>query len=149
MVENYGLQDHRGDAAYADWDAAYVGYRGYEGEQLKATNDIYAYLMLLADPNFDCYITVTADSAVTEDALFWTLIENAGGPSQTEANAQGGPIVIRRGADSLLDTVATEASAVENVEVEIWVTDRTLNTLVEHAQFVRGMDGSIEKVQNT
>ena len=78
LSEEYGLPDHRGEAAYASWDSAYAAYRDLKLQSIGQATEPYSFLMLLADPSFSTVLLLPEDSAVYADDLAMQLVQNAG-----------------------------------------------------------------------
>lgn len=92
---HYEIADHRGDGAYADWDAAYRRYTDYKLGIMEQLETLDKYLMMLADPAFDCCIYVDGDAGIwQQNEIYMSLIDNiAGGKTEKlgQAVSQGDP----------------------------------------------------------
>lgn len=81
LRETYGVQDHRGAAEYASWDADYAAYHAIKLEKLreqKEMDELYSFLMLLSDPAWSVCLTLPADSALYADETGLQLLQNIG-----------------------------------------------------------------------
>ena len=78
LAEDYGLADHRGEAAYATWHDDYAAYRESKLKSIREAADPYTFLMLLADPSFSSILMLPEDSAAYMDDRAMQLLQNAG-----------------------------------------------------------------------
>ena len=78
LSEEYGIPDHRGEAAYAAWDSDYAAYCERKLQSLREETEAYDFLMLLADPSFSTILLLPEPSAVYADDLAMQLVQNAG-----------------------------------------------------------------------
>lgn len=78
LSEEYGLPDHRGEAAYASWDRDYAAYRERKLQSLREETDPYNFLMLLADPSFSTVLLFPEDSPIYTNDLAMQLAQNVG-----------------------------------------------------------------------
>lgn len=58
IVEHYGISDHRGEAAYENWDRDFALYTEKKNEELRGQEDLYHYLMLLTRDTVDAVLFV-------------------------------------------------------------------------------------------
>ena len=78
LSAQYGVPDHRGDAAYARWDDDYDAYISEKTQLLRAQTDIEGFLMLLHDADFSVCMSIPAGSALYDDPRLVQLVQNAG-----------------------------------------------------------------------
>lgn len=140
MKEHYQLADHREDGAYQSWHEDYDNYRIYEKQQLNGTEDLYAYLMLLQDSGFSSYISISENSAVYGDELFWKLMMNAGVTERPEDYQAAFSVWIDNCGEGVRCPVEDVAGLPEDVsaDIEILVFDSRTGELVSHVGFSSG-----------
>ena len=78
LSEAYGMPDHRGEDAYASWEAEYAVYEEMKLQSLSREPDPYSYLMLLSDPSFSAVILIPEGSEAYSDERAMRLLQNAG-----------------------------------------------------------------------
>lgn len=80
LDQHYELADHRGEDAYSDWDGDYRRYTDYKLERMNSLESLDKYLMMLADPAFDCCIYVSGRADVWQkNDIYMPLVENISG----------------------------------------------------------------------
>lgn len=93
LNRHYEIADHRGEEAYDGWDEDYRRYTDYKLRRASSLEVLEDYLMMLADPAFDCCIYVSGEAGVwSENERYLPLIENlSGGKAERlqEAAASG------------------------------------------------------------
>lgn len=93
LVEHYDLEDHRGEAEYADWDEDYRQYTDNKLETLEQLESLDNTLVMLADQSFDCCIYVNGNADLwRQNEMYLPLVENiAGGKTEKlrQAAAEG------------------------------------------------------------
>jgi len=97
IAEHYGIPDHRGEAAYANWERDHRIYTGKKNEALRAQKDLYRFLMLLERDAVDAALFVH-DPALFRDGLVLELLRGLG----VDADACGEDaklILIRNGGE--------------------------------------------------
>lgn len=76
MAAHYALPDHRGEPAYASWDADYAAYLAYKRELLAGEGTLENVLMLLHDADMGASVTIGAGSAFYSDTRLMNLLQN-------------------------------------------------------------------------
>lgn len=80
MDRHYELADHRGEAAYSGWDEDYRRYTDYKLRCAGMLEALDKYLMMLADPAFDCCIYVSGEAGLwSRNERYMPLVENLSG----------------------------------------------------------------------
>ncbi len=119
LTEKYGVKDHRGEKEYARWDEEYLAYRAFRGEELRKVSDLFTYLMLLHDEEFDVLMEIGKGPYFTTKRMT-SLLGNIG--VDAEEASQGSFILLGRGAASVLRaedrTEGTWESAAGTLRVE-------------------------------
>ena len=87
LRERYGVADHRGDEAYGAWDAQYDAYTDYKLDLVRNENGLAKALMLLHDGEFSVMINVREGSAVYQDGVLLSLMQNIAREHLYEENA--------------------------------------------------------------
>ncbi len=86
--EHYNIADHRGEGAYAGWEEDYRQYTRYKLDVMAQTETLDKYLMMLADPAFDCCIYVDGEAGIwRQNEMYMPLVENIAG-ERTEKLSQ-------------------------------------------------------------
>lgn len=86
--EHYNINDCRGDEAYAGWEEDYRQYTRYKLDMMAQMETLDKYLMMLADPAFDCCIYVDGDAGIwRQNEMYMPLVENIAG-EETEKLSQ-------------------------------------------------------------
>jgi len=97
IAQHYGIPDHRGEAAYADWERDHRLYTQKKNEALHAQKDLYRYLMLLERDAVDAALFVQ-DPGLFRDGLAAELLKSLGvDPAQCGEAAK--LILIRNGGE--------------------------------------------------
>ena len=73
IAGRYGIPDHRGEAAYADWERDHLLYTQKKNEALCAETDLYRYLMLLERDAVDAALFVR-DTELFRDPIAAELL---------------------------------------------------------------------------
>ncbi len=93
LRDECAIPDHRGDPAYAWWDADYLLWRQDLTRRLEAQRVLQRSLMLLSDPNYASVIRLAPGSPLFQDVQTRPLLENLCGgaplPGFDEAAAAG------------------------------------------------------------
>lgn len=93
LERHYELADHRGESAYSGWDEDYRRYTDYKLQCASGLEALDKYLMMLADPAFDCCVYINGEADVWElDETYLPLVDNlCGGSAEKleEAAASG------------------------------------------------------------
>lgn len=112
IKEHYNIGDHRGQEEYAGWEEDYRRYTRYKLDVMAQTETLDKYLVMLADPAFDCCIYVDGDAGIwQQNEMYMALIDNiAGGRSETLSQ------VVSQGNDYFLIVDNTGGRVDENVE---------------------------------
>ena len=123
MVEHYGIPDHRGEAAYANWDRDFALYTEKKNAELRAQEDLYRYLMLLTGDEADAAIFVD-DVSLFKDPIAAELFAGLGAaPEMLSENTR--LILVRNGGERAAaltelpkegETVKTEAGTLAKNE---------------------------------
>ncbi len=80
MREHYDIRDHRGEEAYCEWDDDYKRYTDYKIDNMRKEESLDRFLVMLADPAFDCCIYVDGKADIRQwSELSLPLIENLAG----------------------------------------------------------------------
>ena len=113
IAEHYGIPDHRGEAAYANWERDHRIYTGKKNEALRAQKDLYRLLMLLERDAVDAALFVR-DPALFRDGLVLELLRGLG----VDADACGEDaklILIRNGGERavVLNTLPKQGETVD------------------------------------
>lgn len=125
IADHYAVEDHRGEAAYAGWDADYRQYTESKLKTIVQLESLDKMLVMLADPSFDCCIYVDGDAAVwQQNELYQPLVENIAG-WKTEKLAQA----VAQGGDYVLIVDCQKGVMYESVEGEGLPEDCSLGTL--------------------
>ena len=97
IAEHYGIPDHRGEAAYGNWDRDFALYTEKKNEELCTQDDLYHYLMLLTRDAVDAVLLVN-DTALFDDPIAAELFSGLGVESdKLSKNAK--LILIRNGGE--------------------------------------------------
>ncbi len=127
IEEHYEIADHRAEEAYAGWNEDYRRYTEYKLGIMENLETLDKYLMMCADPAFDCSIYVSGKACIWEqNKLYMPLIDNvAGGKAARLAEAaalgedyflvvdnQAGCFYEGLGADDLFEVPEKEEAAV-------------------------------------
>ena len=97
IAERYGIPDHRGEAAYADWERDHLLYTQKKNADLRAEEDLYRYLMLLERDAADAALFVR-DTDLFRDPIATELLA-ALGVDAGECNANTRLILVRNGGE--------------------------------------------------
>lgn len=77
---HYEIADHRGEAAYSGWEEDYRRYTDYKLQRMSMLEALDKYLMMLADPAFDCCVYINGEADVwSVDERYMPLAENLSG----------------------------------------------------------------------
>lgn len=77
---HYEIADHRGEEAFSGWDEDYRRYTDYKLQCTSSLEALDKYLMMLADPAFDCCVYVSGGAGVwSGNERYMPLIENLSG----------------------------------------------------------------------
>lgn len=89
IKERYEIADHRGEEAYSDWDEDYRRYTDYKLQDIRSLENLDKYLMMLADPAFDCCVYISGEADVwSRDEKYLPLAANlSGGRAERLAEA--------------------------------------------------------------
>lgn len=87
LLENTDLADHRGDPAYASWDADYAAYRAFLRENITAYAGFAVNLMLLNNENFTGVLEL---SGYTPGTVEQKLIDQLGTALTVKETDSGG-----------------------------------------------------------
>lgn len=110
--KHYNIADHRGEGAYAGWEEDYRQYTRYKLDVMAQTETLDKYLMMLADPAFDCCIYVDGDAGIwRQNEMYMPLVENIAG-ERTEKLSQA----VSRGSDYFLVVDNKGEGVNENVD---------------------------------
>ena len=77
ITEHYGIPDHRGESAYANWERDYALYTEKKNEELRAQEELYHYLMLLTRDTVDAALFVD-DTGLFSDPIAAELLTSLG-----------------------------------------------------------------------
>ena len=137
LRDNCALPDHRGDPAYADWDADYLLWRQELAAKLEEQPVLQRSLMLLSDPNYASVIRLAPGSPLFQDGQIKQLLENCCGaalPGFDEAAASGQSYLLLAGRS---DGLVLEAAGTDRLETPLGdlrvEPERGLLTLGEEA----------------
>ena len=73
IAEHYGIPDHRGETAYADWERDHLLYAEKKNADLRAQEELYHYLMLLERDAVDAAL-YTNDTGLFRDPTVLELL---------------------------------------------------------------------------
>ena len=76
IQENCGVEDKRTNSKYASWNEDYNAYAQYKKQLIQEQDDVYSYLMLLADQDIQCKVYLRKDSDLVENERIISLIAN-------------------------------------------------------------------------
>ncbi len=80
IEEQYDIPDHRGEEEYIDWEEDYSRYTQYKLDVMCQLESLDKYLMMLADPAFDCCIYVNGKADIwQQNEMYLPLLENISG----------------------------------------------------------------------
>lgn len=119
LDQHYELADHRGEAAYSGWDEDYRRYTDYKLQLASSLEALDKYLMMLADPAFDCCVYINGEANVWGlEETYLPLVANlSGGRAERleEASASGEDyfLVLDRQKGQLYECVGEESLQME------------------------------------
>ena len=114
LAERCGLEDHRGDPSYGNWELAYTDWLSRLDTYLDSENLMLHYLMLLNHPRYAPVIYLSSGSALFEDPLTLPLLRSICGGAAldgfAEAAAQGSSYLLfcSRDSDTTYEAVGTD-----------------------------------------
>lgn len=76
IKENCTIDDKRLNDSYESWNEDYKNYEQYKKQLILEQDDVYSYLMLLADRNIQCKVYLRKDSDLIENERVISLIAN-------------------------------------------------------------------------
>ena len=76
LQENYAIEDKREVKDYASWNEDYDIYAQYKKQLITEQDDVYSYLMLLADSDIQCKVYIRTDSDLIDNERVISLIAN-------------------------------------------------------------------------
>lgn len=76
IKNNYNLEDHRSEQEYAFWYKDYDEYRQMKQDWLNRQQNVWSYLMLLNDKDYQTKIYATENSYIFRDGEMRELLEN-------------------------------------------------------------------------
>lgn len=97
IVEHFGIPDHRGEAAYVNWERDHALYTEKKNEELRDQEDLYHYLMLLTRDAADAALFVN-DPGLFSDPIVRELLSGLG-VNTDEMTADAKLILIRSGGE--------------------------------------------------
>lgn len=77
ITEHYDIEDRRGDPVYSSWNDDYAAYAHLKAQVLGEQTALDAYLMLLADREYDVLMRIT-DPSLWQDERYVKLAANLG-----------------------------------------------------------------------
>ena len=77
LASHYEIPDHRDDPAYASWYRDYETYRAYQHSLLQGEDQLFRYLMLLANKNLSFELSLGNDRLFAEEP-YGKLLRNIG-----------------------------------------------------------------------
>lgn len=112
---HYDIADHRGEEEYDGWEEDYRQYTGNKLEIMSSLETLDKYLMMLADPAFDCCIYVNGEADVWQkNEIYLPLVNNIAGKGAErleEAAAAGEDyfLVVDHQKGQIYESVGTES----------------------------------------
>ncbi len=113
ITRNYDIPDRRMEVAYQDWHDAYKKYNAFKQNNIRNTEALDIYLMLLADKNYDSTIEIY-NPAILQNVYYVQLLNN-----------------IRPGEECY--TVLFKEDA--DCDIRITVTDNNTNETIDEVSF--------------
>lgn len=117
--QHYDIADHRGEAEYSGWDEEYRRYTDYKLAVMGSLEALDKYLMMLADPAFDCCIYINGEAGVwLRSGMYLPLVDNmsANGLKRLEeADASGEDyfLVVDRQSGQIYESLGEESLQVQ------------------------------------
>lgn len=74
--DHYDIQDHRGEAGYANWDADYARYQQLKADYVNMQSELANVLMLLHDDHLGVCVRIDAHSPLYADDTLYYLMHN-------------------------------------------------------------------------
>ena len=114
LRENTELPDHRGDPAYAQWEADYLWWKQEKASWVETQRELPLTLMLLSDPDYASVIRISPGSSLFEEEKTRPLLKNLCGgaalPGFEEAAASGKSylLLVNRSRGMALESVGTD-----------------------------------------
>lgn len=138
IMENYDIEDRRGDILYAQWDDWYDAYKDYEKGFLKLQTDLAIYLMLLYKSN-DTIVIDIKDNSLLDNEVYYSLLSNVGEGSN-EINRATDFIIIQDGKVVVLDEFREDGSVLDTIigRVSLHYEDGTYGLFVNGNEYIIG-----------
>lgn len=120
IEEHYEIADRRGGEDYAGWEEDYRRYTDYKLETLRSLETLDKYLMMLADPAFDCCVYVNGEAGVWQkNEMHMPLTDNISGKNAKrleEACASGEDyfLVVDHKKGQVFESVGAEGLQIES-----------------------------------
>lgn len=118
IAERYGIPDHRGEAAYANWDRDFALYTEKKNAELRAQEDLYHYLMLLTGDSVDAALFVK-DTALFADPVVQELLKGLG--VEADMLSEDAALIVIRGGGERAAVLTQLPKPGESVETEAGV----------------------------
>ena len=134
ITEHYPVADHRGEAAYSQWDVDYDAYADYKLSLIRQEEKLKDVLMLLHDAHFSVCLSIDAGSAVYKDEQMLTLLQNIAREHVYEEDAYS------KWSNALFPLEQLDEAAALG-ERYFLLVDRGTGTLLEHT----GDSGTLER----
>lgn len=115
LVDNYNVDDHRGDENYNYWNDDYEKYESMKNSRLGGIQDLNTYLMLLEDSNYG-YIMSVGDNTIFQDFTTLSLLKNKG-VDISEINEDTKYIVVCGNECTVVDTEILENGTYGDVDI--------------------------------
>ena len=78
IMDNYSIQDQRGNASYDEWNDDYAEYKAYKIRLLSGQKEPRNYMMLLYDKHFSYCVYFDVSNEWTENEVYRSLLANIG-----------------------------------------------------------------------
>lgn len=76
IQSNYGIEDHRENESYQDWNEDYRSYQSFKTDLIKEQTDLSAYLILLRDQEISMGLYLKGGSEISEKKEIHDLLCN-------------------------------------------------------------------------
>lgn len=86
LTEHYGLEDHRGEADYANWQEDWQDYAAYKRNVILGQKKLSKLLLMLHDDSVSASIAIRAQADLYRDDQTLTLLHNMVRPHVLEEN---------------------------------------------------------------
>ena len=131
IMENYNIQDRRNDKSYNKWKSDYEDYVKNNIYRLNHVNNVYSYIMLLTNQEFECKITVRNEITLNSYPLIYELINNIDGIIKCDDTYMGNNTVYSNLTDN------SKAFSKEEVlnDINITVYRRGTEEIISHVDF--------------